>query len=103
MSNFLYNKWLDENITDLPDFLLRHGVEGLLTAFERWLKANRNLQIIRCNLCQHSQITTGENCRADFYSVKCSHPECGYVYSGTDAKSGWGDRVCAGFFEIKKV
>ena len=43
MGEFLFYQWLDENVTDLQDALLRNGLEGLFIDFEQWLEANGHL------------------------------------------------------------
>lgn len=40
MGELLYNKWLDEEIEDLPKALLLYGVVGILDEFKTWLKRN---------------------------------------------------------------
>ena len=43
MGELLYKKWLEEEVLDLQEAILHHGIEGLLGEFERWLEVNKYL------------------------------------------------------------
>lgn len=43
MGEFLFEKWLEECIIDLPAALVSGGVRGLLADFERWLETNGHI------------------------------------------------------------
>ncbi len=38
--NFLYKKWLEDGMIDLPDLLLYNTVDDLFFEFEGWLERN---------------------------------------------------------------
>lgn len=40
MGEFLFQKWLEECVSDLQMLILHHGVEGALMGFEQWLVTN---------------------------------------------------------------
>ena len=43
MGEYLYQKFLDEEVENLQEVLLHSGVQGLLSAFENWLDINGHL------------------------------------------------------------
>lgn len=40
MGELLYKQWLEEEVLNLQEVILHHGIEGLLDEFESWLKEN---------------------------------------------------------------
>ncbi|MHA1280619.1 MAG: hypothetical protein ACTSQ8_25970 [Candidatus Helarchaeota archaeon] len=40
MGELLYKRWLDEEVLNLQEAILHHGIEGLLHEFELWLDRN---------------------------------------------------------------
>jgi len=38
MRELLFKKWLDEEVLDLKELVLHHGIEGVLEEFECWLE-----------------------------------------------------------------
>ena len=38
MGDFLYRRWLEEEVVDLQKAILYGGINGLLFEFERWLE-----------------------------------------------------------------
>ena len=44
MGEFLYGKFLDEEVENLQEVLTAHGAIGLLSAFEIWLRSKGHVR-----------------------------------------------------------
>ena len=44
MGEILYQKFLDEQVENLQEVLLHHGINGILYEFEMWLDRNGRLK-----------------------------------------------------------
>ena len=45
MGEWLFDKWLDEEVKDIQLALLLYGIRGLLQEYELWLGRNKHINI----------------------------------------------------------
>lgn len=57
---YLYQKWLKENVKNLQSILVSRGVEGILCAFELWLEGNGYLNSFESGGIDGEKTITGK-------------------------------------------